>query len=190
MSDRDGSSTPPGRGPARHQPGNGETAETAAGAKEVTASRWARRDHHRGEHRPEYRRLGCFPRANPLRQRRRDGGERERAKGGKKGTGGRKGVKTSECDEARLGSTRRKFPDPGSRKGSRDRCSGGGSLGFEEVKTGTCADAIPWRRCRYRASSKHRHQASVNVTIAGWASPRRHRRHQRAQSLRSRTSSS
>ncbi len=99
-----------------------------------------------------------------------DGGEGGKGgRGGKKGTGGKKGKKTSECDEAENGNDGEGFLTLEADKGSTGPHGGGGSLGFEEVKTGTCADAIPLPTLSVSSVTPNSgtRGASVNVTIAG-----------------------
>ena len=99
-----------------------------------------------------------------------DGGEGGKGgRGGKKGTGGKKGKKTSECDEAENGNDGEGFLTLEADKGSTGPHGGGGSLGFEEVKTGTCADAIPLPTLSVSnvTPNSGTRGASVNVTIAG-----------------------
>jgi IPT/TIG domain len=99
-----------------------------------------------------------------------DGGEGGKgSRGGKKGSWGKKGKKTSECDEAENGTEGEGFLSVEADKGSAGPHGGGGSLAFEAVKTGTCADAIPLPTLSVTSvtPSSGARGASVNVTIAG-----------------------
>jgi hypothetical protein len=99
-----------------------------------------------------------------------DGGEGGKGgRGGKKGMGGKKGKKTSECDEAENGSDGEGFVTVEADKGSTGPHGGGGSLAFEAVATGTCADVIPLPTLSVTgvAPSTGARGATVSVTITG-----------------------